>query len=67
MGEISKVKIIESDCKSCDAKTIGRLKDEVINVIKTTPAIKPATDKSGQPVTQKYVLPMTVVLKDETN
>lgn len=65
-GEITNVKIVESDCKACSSQNELQVKESVIQTIKSTPNVKPGKNKSGQPVNQKYILPVTVVIKKDS-
>src|SRR5579863_1689625 len=63
-GEVTKVKIVESDCKHCDKETLKKVEQEVIRVIKLKSKLRSPNDNSGRTGDQKYILPLKVILRD---
>jgi len=64
-GEVTKLKIVESDCKRCDRKTVKQVEQEVVRVIKATPAFGSSNDNSKRPTNQKYLLPLKIILRND--
>jgi len=63
-GEVTKIKIVESDCRNCDKKTLKQVEQEVVRVIKATPGLGPPKNSLARPTNQKYILPLKIILKD---
>jgi hypothetical protein len=64
-GEVTKIKIVETDCRRCDKEILKQVEQEVVRVIKSTPGLGLSKNSSERPTNQKYILPMRIILRDD--